>query len=1363
MRTISYQVALVILALGTFSPAQAWFDPAKSNNKGSQERGKMANCAPATARTQLELNNVRALIETGGSMWQDRATGTASYEIPKGSGHTALYSGALWMGGKDVNGQLKIAATMFRQGNDFWAGPLTIDAATVDTANGIAGYGAAEITDSECEAWDRTFTVTRAEVEEFVAQFACGYCDPNYTVPNSIKDWPAHSNEPGKDFYLAPFFDFNNDGLYNPVADGDYPYYDLDGDIDCQSCDGNREVYLKGDQTIWWVMNDKGNIHTETGGDPIGMEIRAQAFAFTTNDEINNMTFYNYEMINRGTQTLFDTYFAQWVDPDLGGPNDDYIGCDVQRGLGYAYNGDAFDADDQGAIGYGANPPAIGVDFFEGPYVDNDGVDNLIYDNVQDALDNNGIVYPGIGLGYGDECDDNERFGMRRFVYFNREATNPNIVDPSLSQDFYNYMTGYWLDGSQMIYGGDGHDPNGGTPSTYMFPGDSDPLNWATNGVAQGGASWTEQNEGVEPGDRRFVQAAGPFTLKPGAVNNITVGVVYARGSTGDPFESVRRLRLADDKAQLLFENCFRVVEGPDAPELTIQELNQELIVTISNPGGNNMGETAISIDPNIPETLESYVVNYVEDPNNPGSFLDSSFTQIDTLDRFFRFQGYQVFQLKDETVGPEELLNPDRARPVFQCDIKDSVGQLLNYELDQNIGATNAIEMVNGADEGISHSFKVTEDLFAQGDRRLVNHKKYHFMAIAYSVNNYKPYNPDDPNQLDGQKKPYLASRRSWDKGEIKTFTGIPHIPSPELGGTVQHANYGDQPFITRIEGQGNGGLVLDLTAESEEALFQAPYAIDHPVYQRGNGPITVKVIDPLNVTPDDFILRYVPGADAGALKEATWELENLTTQETIFSDRTIEVGNEQLLPDYGISITIEQSAYEDVESVFNRAQILDATLEFADSSKQWLTGVPDGEGEIDQNWIRSGTVESYSSQTPSGSSHPDITTTTPGVYKDGDQAYEAILGGTWAPYALTAIEGWAPTPNGTDQTVQGEPAYDAQSQSFVDIEGLASVDIVITNDRSKWTRCVVVEMQDNPDLAKGGVNKFDLRADASLDNNLEPTSGTGMGWFPGYAVNLETGERLNMAFGENSWLTGENGGDMQWNPSGRMYTNTGETLFGGMHYVYVFHNERQESGDVLLQPSYDQGQFCYDMLSSGSPGNARKVWRSAMWVGVPLVADGEEFGSSDVRVRLRVNKPYETYAVNGENNAYPQYTFSLKNMATEVTDLVAAEDALSLVNVVPNPYYAYSAYETSRLDNRIKITNLPDRCNVRIYTVNGTLVRTLTKDSPVTSVDWDLKNQAGVPIAGGVYLIHVEAPGVGEVVLKWFGALRPIDLENF
>ena len=118
-------------------------------------------------------------------------------------------------------------------------------------------------------------------------------------------------------------------------------------------------------------------------------------------------------------------------------------------------------------------------------------------------------------------------------------------------------------------------------------------------------------------------------------------------------------------------------------------------------------------------------------------------------------------------------------------------------------------------------------------------------------------------------------------------------------------------------------------------------------------------------------------------------------------------------------------------------------------------------------------------------------------------------------------------------------------------------------------------------------------------------------------------------------------------------------------------------------------------------------------------------------------------------------------------------------MINVVPNPYYAYSSYETSQLDNRIKITNLPARCTVTILTQNGTLIRKFKRDTGInqtegtavnpksvnaeTSIEWDLKNQSGIPVASGLYIIHIDAGALGSKTLKWFGILRPIDLDTF
>ena len=121
---------------------------------------------------------------------------------------------------------------------------------------------------------------------------------------------------------------------------------------------------------------------------------------------------------------------------------------------------------------------------------------------------------------------------------------------------------------------------------------------------------------------------------------------------------------------------------------------------------------------------------------------------------------------------------------------------------------------------------------------------------------------------------------------------------------------------------------------------------------------------------------------------------------------------------------------------------------------------------------------------------------------------------------------------------------------------------------------------------------------------------------------------------------------------------------------------------------------------------------------------------------------------------------------------DVDVALDAMETIKVVPNPYYGYSSYEINQLDNRVKITNLPNQAKVKIFTVGGVLVRTLKKDDNMTSIDWDLKNDFGIPIASGLYIIHVKASFWDndaqvfvekDKVIKWFGSLRPIDLDTF
>ncbi len=78
---------------------------------------KAAACSPATYTTEIDLNNVRALLTTGGLLWYDKAQGNPAYEVPKTddrSGANAIFAGGLWMGGLSPDNQLKLAAVRYR-------------------------------------------------------------------------------------------------------------------------------------------------------------------------------------------------------------------------------------------------------------------------------------------------------------------------------------------------------------------------------------------------------------------------------------------------------------------------------------------------------------------------------------------------------------------------------------------------------------------------------------------------------------------------------------------------------------------------------------------------------------------------------------------------------------------------------------------------------------------------------------------------------------------------------------------------------------------------------------------------------------------------------------------------------------------------------------------------------------------------------------------------------------------------------------------------------------------------------------------------------------------------------------------------
>jgi hypothetical protein len=123
--------------------------------------------------------------------------------------------------------------------------------------------------------------------------------------------------------------------------------------------------------------------------------------------------------------------------------------------------------------------------------------------------------------------------------------------------------------------------------------------------------------------------------------------------------------------------------------------------------------------------------------------------------------------------------------------------------------------------------------------------------------------------------------------------------------------------------------------------------------------------------------------------------------------------------------------------------------------------------------------------------------------------------------------------------------------------------------------------------------------------------------------------------------------------------------------------------------------------------------------------------------------------------------YTFTTQGAKFSAATAAAALDK---IKVVPNPYVAVNDIEptdrlpgTTRGSRRIYFEHLPPHCTIRIYTVSGELVKELYHNSSIDNGReyWDLLNRDNFSVAYGIYIAHIDAPGVGEKIVK-FGIIK-------
>ena len=312
--------------------------------------------------------------------------------------------------------------------------------------------------------------------------------------------------------YGAPYNDVNHSGYYEPMIDS---------------------PGVKGaEHTLFICLTDgfpnEHKIGEGFGGGtaPLYAEIHLTAWTYNT-PGLKDVQFLKWQIINKNPQPWNNTFFAIVCDPDLGCSDDDYIGCDTLRNLGYCYNGD--NDDDCGSYSYGINPPAVGFDLLIGAV--------------------NKYVTP------------HKIYNMTSFNYFMGTSIPGPVCEKDPNGEYipaYQFLRGVKKDGTPWVI------PNTNPPqiTKYCYSGDPETnTGWTeAKGCVQNCGSLYGNTVYVNPvGDRRLIVSSGSdnLTLMPGDTQNIMIAQLIARGSSN--LNSVTKLKQLDDSIQAFVNNNFPI------------------------------------------------------------------------------------------------------------------------------------------------------------------------------------------------------------------------------------------------------------------------------------------------------------------------------------------------------------------------------------------------------------------------------------------------------------------------------------------------------------------------------------------------------------------------------------------------------------------------------------------------------------------------------------------------------------------------------------------------------------------------------------------------------------------------------------
>ncbi len=158
---------------------------------------------------------------------------------------------------------------------------------------------------------------------------------------------------------------------------------------------------------------------------------------------------------------------------------------------------------------------------------------------------------------------------------------------------------------------------------------------------------------------------------------------------------------------------------------------------------------------------------------------------------------------------------------------------------------------------------------------------------------------------------------------------------------------------------------------------------------------------------------------------------------------------------------------------------------------------------------------------------------------------------------------------------------------------------------------------------------------------------------------------------------------------------------------------------------------------LEPDKTGKLRYTWQIVL-----NIKKGSRNPQAGDTLKITLNKPFLSYDT---------YRFKMKGSAISFEK---ASSDLNNVRVVPNPYVAAETWEprntytSGRGPREIHFINLPAKCTIRIFNVSGALVKKIDHESSFENGTeiWDVLSSEKFEIAYGIYVYHIDAPGIGQ-----------------